>query len=309
MKYTAILLLCAAPLTGICQQKTALPAAKPAPKMTVGNFKHAKGVDYKIIKDVPGPTAKNGDVIEANVTWKVGRNNGKSKDSTIVNSRIMNDGKPVVLPIGEPKFSGDIVAGFTLLSAGDSAVIRVSVDSLRKNFTEQPMPPFAKDGDYFIYEVSVLSVRNKEEVDREAQQSAGRQAQADELLLMEYFTKNRLQPTKAQAGFYYTIQQEGTGELLNTGKEASVNYTGKLLDGTVFDSNIDPKFNHVESFDVQVGAGAVIPGMDEGLKVMKKGTKATLYIPSGLAYGSSSPTAGIPSNSIMIFEMEITDVK
>ncbi len=301
-KALLLLLLGAAPLIGIAQQKM-------SKQIIVQPFKHFNGIEYKILKDKAGPTAKVGDVVEANIIWKVGKNNGKSKDSTVLNSRIMNNGKPVVLPIADPKFTGDIVAGFSKLSVGDSAVIRVLVDTLRKNFGDQPMPPFAKDGDYFIYEVSILSVRNKEEVERENAQAAGRQAQADELLMMEYFTKNRLQPVKSPVGFYYIIQQEGTGDLITSGKTASVNYTGKLLDGTVFDSNVDTKFGHVEPFNVQVGAAAVIPGMDEGLKLMKKGTKATIYVPSGLAYGNASPTEAIPSNSVMIFEMEITDVK
>ncbi len=303
MKYTFFLLFCAVPFVGLSQQKAAKPVAKPV----AAAFKRTHGIEYKIIKDVAGPAAKLGDVVEANIIWKVGK--GNSKDSTILNSRIMNDGKPVVLPIAEAKFSGDIVAGFTMLSAGDSAIVRVSVDTLRKNFADQPLPPFAKDGDYFIYEVAVLSVRNKEEMEKEQALAAGRQVQADELLMMEYFTKNRLQPVKSPVGFYYTIQQEGTGDLITAGKKASVNYTGKLLDGTVFDSNVDPKFGHVASFDVEVGTNAVIPGMDEGLKLMKKGTKATLYVPSGLAYGPNSPTEAIPANSVMIFEMEITDVK
>jgi FKBP-type peptidyl-prolyl cis-trans isomerase len=92
------------------------------------------------------------------------------------------------------------------------------------------------------------------------------------------------------------------------GQILSVNYTGKLLNGQVFDSNTDPSFKHPEPFNLTVGRGQVIKGWDEGLQLLNKGTKATFYIPSSLAYGSQDRSPQIPANSILVFDVELMDI-
>jgi FKBP-type peptidyl-prolyl cis-trans isomerase len=66
------------------------------------------------------------------------------------------------------------------------------------------------------------------------------------------------------------------GAPAKAGDVVSVNYTGRLEDGTVFDSNVDPAFGHVEPFIFPLGIGQVIPGWDEGIVGMKVGEKKTL---------------------------------
>ena len=268
-------------------------------------FKKANGVEYKIINDAPGKPAQPGDVMELNIVWKVGKNDGKSKDSAIIDSRKMNGGKPIQMPLSEPKFRGDLVSGLALLSAGDSAIIRVSFDSLKVALKGQQMPPFAKPGDYFIYEVKMVSVKSRADYENEMKAKSSQLAAADDKTLQDYFAKNNLKPEKTASGLYYTIQKDGSGDKIGRGQSASLIYTGKLLDGTTFDSNVGKP----EAFTVKAGTGSVIPGFDEGIMLLKKGTKATLYIPSPLAYGEHSPSPSMPPNSILIFELEVTDVK
>ena len=88
-----------------------------------------------------------------------------------------------------------------------------------------------------------------------------------------------------------------------------LNYTGKLMNGTLFDSNVDPKFNHVEPFSFPLGRGRVIRGWDEGIGYLKVGEKATLYIPSHMAYGANPPTDAIPPFSTLIFDVELVEIK
>ncbi len=129
----------------------------------------------------------------------------------------------------------------------------------------------------------------------------------DERKLKDYFAKKNIQAIKAAPGIYYTISKEGTGSKILAGETVTLNYTGRLLDGTAFDSNTDPKFHHVEPYVFETGKGSVIRGYDKGVQLLRKGTKATIYIPSGLAY-EDSERPGIPANSILIFEVEILDV-
>jgi FKBP-type peptidyl-prolyl cis-trans isomerase len=98
-----------------------------------------------------------------------------------------------------------------------------------------------------------------------------------------------------------------SGEVAKTGDTVSMNYTGRLADGTVFDSNVDPKFQHVEPFVFTLGAGQVIAGWDEGIVGMKVGEKKTLVIPPEKAYGPND-YGPIPGNSTLTFDVELVSI-
>lgn len=105
------------------------------------------------------------------------------------------------------------------------------------------------------------------------------------------------------------VLKEGVGVEAKAGDMVSVNYTGMLVDGTKFDSNVDPKFSHVEPFEFSLGAGQVIKGWDLGVAGMKIGEKRKLTIPSELAYGNRAVGGMIPANSTLIFEVELLGIK
>ncbi len=124
-------------------------------------------------------------------------------------------------------------------------------------------------------------------------------------------TKNTNKSTNmtTASGLQITTTSEGTGETVKNGDTVSMNYTGKLDDGTVFDSNIDPKFNHVTPFEFTLGAGMVIKGWDEGIVGMKVGEKRTLVIPSDLAYGDNGIPGTIPGKATLTFDVELLGIK
>ena len=93
--------------------------------------------------------------------------------------------------------------------------------------------------------------------------------------------------------------------IIPRGKTVSVNYTGKLADGTKFDSSYDRN----APIEFPLGEGRVIPGWDEGISLLKVGGKATFIIPPHLAYGSKGAGGVIPPNATLIFEVELMDVK
>ena len=280
-------------------QKKAAPK-KPAATKSDGFKKLASGLEYKIIKHGTGkkkPAVK--DHIEMYIHVHI-------KDSVLFDSRKMYGEKPVPYPIAAPKFKGDPVEGFMLMVAGDSAIFRLPVDSMKKAGNQ--LLPWMKPGDKIEYDVVLISVRTDEEEKKANAEKAAKQSAVDDKLLQEYFKKNGLKPTKTASGLYYTISKEGEGEQIKAGQTVSVNYKGQTTDGKVFDSNMDSTFHHNEPFTLEIGRGKVIKGWDEGITLLKKGAKATLYIPSGLAYGDRS-TNGIPADAILIFDVEVTDVK
>ncbi|MEK9154952.1 MAG: FKBP-type peptidyl-prolyl cis-trans isomerase, partial [Patescibacteria group bacterium] len=88
-------------------------------------------------------------------------------------------------------------------------------------------------------------------------------------------------------GVKITILKEGTGEVAQAGDAVAMNYTGAFENGTAFDSNVDPKFQHVEPFVFTIGAGQVIKGWDVGIVGMKVGEKRKLELSPDFAYGST----------------------
>ncbi|MFA6257204.1 MAG: FKBP-type peptidyl-prolyl cis-trans isomerase [Candidatus Paceibacterota bacterium] len=106
---------------------------------------------------------------------------------------------------------------------------------------------------------------------------------------------------------FISLKTDNMSETAKVGDLVSVNYTGKLVDGTVFDSNVDPKFRHVKAFVFPLGAGKVIPGWEEGIVGMKVGEKKTLVIPPEKAYGPND-YGPIPGNSTLTFDVELVEI-
>ena len=102
-------------------------------------------------------------------------------------------------------------------------------------------------------------------------------------------------------GLSYKVEKQGEGAMPTDNDNIMVKYTGKLIDGTVFDSSDEA---------VPMNLNRVIRGFSEGLKMMNKGSKYTLYIPGDLAYGmQGTPDGSIPPMSTLIFEVEVTDIE
>ncbi len=272
-----------------------------------GDFKKTEsGIEYKIVKDdTKGAKPAIGDVVEMHM---VARYKDDKLDTVLFDSRKMNNNQPMSFPMPAPSFKGDIVEAFMLLTPGDSAVIRMSVDSVKKQPGVQ-LPPFMKAGQKIEYNVVMLTVKSQQQMKQEQDVHASQQKGVDDQKLQDYFKQNNIQPSKTASGLYYIIEQPGTGDNAKVGQAVTVNYTGRTLDGKVFDSNIDPAMGHAEPFTFPLGQGQVIPGWDEGVALLKKGSKAKLFIPSGLAYGQNSPNpSAIPNDAILMFDIEVKDI-
>ena len=105
------------------------------------------------------------------------------------------------------------------------------------------------------------------------------------------------------SGLQYLVTKEGTGKQPAATSIVKVHYTGKLVDGTVFDSSVE------RGEPIEFPLNQVIPGWTEGLQLMKEGGKATLYIPSKLGYGEQGVPGTIPPHSTLIFDVELIEVK
>lgn len=125
-------------------------------------------------------------------------------------------------------------------------------------------------------------------------------AQAGEKFLAENATRPEVKTTAT--GLQYEIVKEGNGDTPTRADRVTVHYTGKLIDGTVFDSSVE------RGEPATFGVTQVIPGWVEALQMMKVGSQWRLFIPSKLAYGPQG-VPGIGPNSTLIFDVELLGIE
>lgn len=305
-------------LAAICM--LALTACKSSFK------KGDKGLEYKIIKSGSGKTIGYGNYMQMHIKEIY----AGDKDTVLRDSR---ENMPYMSQISVLDSVATPLAYYKMFSQmrkGDSLIVRLLTDSIYKK-SEQGMPPFAKKGKYMYLHLTLINFfetsqqadsakqaelvvakpriykKQMEEVEKQLATSKA-QLDADSKLIEAYLAKNNIKAQKTKWGTYISVITEGTGEKINNNSIATVNYTGRTLDsGRVFDSNIDPKFNHVQPMDVNIAElGGVILGWTDALTQLKAGSKATVYIPSSLGYGPQGNGSEIKPNDNLIFDIEVT---
>jgi len=120
----------------------------------------------------------------------------------------------------------------------------------------------------------------------------------NEIDILNYIGKNNLDAQKSNSGLYYVILKEGSGKQPNSNSDVTVNYKGYFTNDKVFDQNNNISFNLQQ----------VITGWTEGITYFKEGGEGILLIPSKLGYGSKDRN-GIPGGSVLIFDIELLEVK
>lgn len=119
--------------------------------------------------------------------------------------------------------------------------------------------------------------------------------------IVAYAASNSITATAHSSGLYYQIINQGTGATPTLNSKIFVTYTGKLTNGTTFDSGTTPA-------GAGWALGGLIPGWQLGIPLIQKGGQIKLIIPSSLAYGCQG-YGSIPGNSVLYFDISLTDVQ
>jgi FKBP-type peptidyl-prolyl cis-trans isomerase len=255
------------------------------------------GLSYVMHKSNKGPKLKLDDVVTLNLKYIT------SKDSLVFDSWKM--GKPIQLKIAKSSFKGDLMDGLTLLTVGDSASFLINADSLFTKTFGAPRPAFIDSSSFLSFTVKVISTTTDAALKAEELKAEKENAMKENEIIAKYIADKQITPSKSSSGLMYIISEPGTGEQAQAGKTVKVHYTGRLLDGTKFDSSLDRN----EPIEFKLGQGMVIKGWDEGIALLKVGGKALLIIPSDLAYGSRGAGGVIPPFSPLTFEVELVSVQ
>jgi FKBP-type peptidyl-prolyl cis-trans isomerase FkpA len=272
------------------------------------NYKKVKGgYRYVVRSKGSGPALREGQWVEANLRLYQG-------DSLTYNTYDMY---PTFFMLQKPDDNSRIFEVMKALHVGDSATIVIPADSV---FKGGQMPPFLKKGATVRYELKINKVfANQDEANKAAE--AYNKAYLDKRKVVEakeiddYMAKNNLKGTRTANGTVVVIEKEGTGELVQKGQMVAMNYTGRLMkNGTIIDSNVDTSFvkdtmrMRPYEFITSSNPPSVIMGWDEGVLMLKKGSKAKFLVPAMSAYGPQ-PNGAIPAFSNLTFDVEVMDVK
>ena len=288
-------MMCASVLVA-CNEKVSYP----------GYQKTESGLYYRFHTQNEGELPQMKDVLEVVVGCVV-------NDTTTIIPNMDN-----LFQLIDPLFPGDIFEGLSMMHKGDSASFIVNIDSTFRTFFGQPRPENFASTDVMRFDVKLkdfcsekeygkrVAAQMKEQVaQRVAQMKADHPEETEkaEKALVTFLKKKKIDVEPTESGLYYVMTTEGNGEKPEPGQLVKVHYTGKLMDGTVFDSSVERD----QPFQFPLGVGQVIPGWDEGIGLMSKGEKGVLYIPYYLAYGERGAGDKIKPYDNLMFEVELID--
>mgnify|MGYP000862259573 CR=1 FL=1 len=255
------------------------------------------GAEYYIFNPKKGARIAEGQVVTLHLKYS------NSKDSVIFDSWSM--GGPLQIQVAKPAFKGDLMSCLVMLTNGDSASFLISADSMFMQTFGIELPEFIEKGSKLTFFAKVQKVNSIEELKAEEKQKEIKKHMEETAAIDKYIADNNLKPQTTASGLKYVMYQEGTGAQATAGKTVRVHYTGKLLDGTKFDSSVDRN----DPLEFPLGQGRVIKGWDEGIALLKVGGKALLIIPSDLGYGARGAGGVIPPFTPLTFEVELIEVK
>lgn len=246
------------------------------------------GVKYNEVKVGTGTEAKNGDLVEIHFKGWIIKDSSDlfsdwAADSTkkiglIADSYTMN--KPMKFVLGTEAFIKGSEEGIVGMKPGGKRTIIIPSNCAYGPEGMGPVPPNTS------IKVVVELVSSKEAI-----------------VAKMWDVDSTLFKTTA-SGLKYAIIQKGEGPVITKEKQVTVHYTGYLSDGTRFDSSVERD----EPFTFVAGVGQVIPGWDEGVLLLQKGSKARFIIPAKLGYGERD-LGKIPPNSTLVFDVEVLDIK
>ena len=190
---------------------------------------------------------------------------------------------------------------FALVAEGDSLSFWISADSMMSQASYLKTSRL-KAGTQVKHTVKILKVRSKAEIKKELKQKYATQYKKDSLLIGEYLSEVkkkeiRLDVHTTESGLYYYIRKVGKGNPPIEGDTVMLNYTSKLIDGTVYEKSESP---------TEFVIGNTLPlGLNEGLALMNEGASSVFILPSTIGFGETPPDTNIPLNAVLVFEVDL----
>ena len=268
------------------------------------------GITYQFVNNGSGEIPPDGGFWMMNIAYY------NDKGDTLFSSNNQGGAMPMNYMAAQFTKNASIEECFSLIGEGDSAVFYISADSLYKNSSGRPAPPDLV-GTKIKLCIGIDQVFTTEEFSAYSAEMEQVQIAKEKESIQAYLIEKGITAEVTREGLYYEITQSGNGVKPQIGQKVRVNYTGYTMEGIVFDTsfeeiakeaNIYSPGRPYEPIAFAIGTGAVIQGWDIGLGLLDEGGKATLVIPSPLAYGNRGAGALVKANSTLVFTVELVEI-
>ena len=258
----------------------------------------SKGLEYKFIEKDKSPTKINvGDIVIMDLRYTT------EGDSVLFNS--IEESRQFRMMIKEPTYDASIDDALTMMHVGDSAIFKVNaMEFYAFSRGAKQKPSFIEPQDKLIFYVRIRSVLDMGDYEKEKTEVKLSKEEEETELLTDFIEKTNITVKPTKSGLYYVEEKEGKGNFPKIGDVLVVHYTGKFINGQIFDTSLRTG----KPIEFKYGHGNVIAGWEEGLSKMKKGGKAQFVIPSYLAYGDKR-SGPVPAFSTLVFDVELVDIK
>jgi len=191
---------------------------------------------------------------------------------------------------------------------GDEVAFSLSVDTLKKMGALEYNQLFHRN-DFIKGKLKILKIfKGEEEANADYKKEIDLEKNRELDILKKYVKEKGITTKELPSGVLVQIEKEGEGNKPDSGQTVLVLYKGYFPDGKEFDSNNGPKSPNKNPLTIQVGAGGVIPGMEEGIRSFGKGGKGKIFIPALMGYGMGGQPPIIPQYANLIFDVEVIDV-
>lgn len=259
---------------------------------------HESGLQYRFItRSELGSAVKDDDVLVLKMKYRT------EQDSILFDTKEIPG--PYRMQFKKPShLGGSVEDAFSLLHVGDSIQFKVNAKLFYEKTRHTELPKGIDPASNILFEVRLQGIQSIDQIKDERRALQTHNAEEEQKMLNDYLRITNVQVEPTMSGLYYIELEAGKGKQAVPGKKVTVHYTGKFVDGKIFDSSL--KRN--EPFTFTLGANQVIAGWDEGIAKMKEGGKAQLIIPSMLAYEDKGK-GPVPPFSTLIFEIELLHVE
>lgn len=244
-----------------------------------------------------------GDFLQLTITYKT------QKDSVFMDTYSSNDMGTVILPFNHSSFRGSFEEGLLNMNEGDSVSFIVSGDSLFEKFFHSPLPYFLKPGEAVKMDVKLTAIMNQSEyaaLEQKYQQMIEDRDIEEQRKLRIFLDTSNVNYNLLNTGIYYLPERTGNGDFPEAGNLVKLNYTGRFLNGRLFEST----YQNGQPFEFTFGEqGQVLKGLESAISLLNQGAKAKFIIPSQLAFGEKGSSNGtVPPYSTVVYEIELLKI-
>lgn len=262
-----------------------------------GFKKSDDGLYYKFhVRGDDTTTLKTGMVLNLKLKYSI-------NDSVLFNSADIE--QDFMLPLNEPSYKGDLYAGLAMMKPGDSATFITSADSFFLKTIRMPsLPDSAFIGKEIFFDVKLISAKTQEQLEAEYKVKLDEMKSKEEATLAQYLKSNNVTVAPLPSGLYYIETKKGTGIKPKTGDFGKLHFKVSTIDGNVLYSS----FEQGEPMMWENGKEFDNKGVTEALSIMSKGSKASIIVPSSLAFGEQGRGQMVPPYTTLLYDLEMTDV-